>query len=1075
MFRRAKHGVWLFLCWFVLAGQVWAMPCDVDNDGDIDRDDLNLIQKAILARAPVSGPDDPRDPDRNGVINSIDGRLCALRCTRAQCGTVNQAPFANAGPDQSVKVGDLVRLTGAASSDPDGDPLRYTWTFNTRPLGSVASLLDAATVAPRFTADKPGNYLIHLVVSDGKLNSLLDTVSVSTENSRPIADAGPDQSVRVGTLVTLNGGRSTDVDGDPLTYTWQLASVPPGSGATLSHPDSVHPTLLIDRPGSYLIALTVSDGKLPSLPDTVSVTTENSPPVANAGPDQSIPLGAVVTLDGSRSSDVDGNPLTFRWSLLARPPGSAAVLSDPNSVRPSFPADLPGTYVAQLIVNDGTVDSAPASVTLTTANSAPTAHAGPDQSVPLGSLVTLDGSASRDPEGAGLTYTWSLIGKPPGSSAGLTASNTANPSFTADQPGSYIAQLIVSDGALTSAPDTVTLSTANSRPVADAGRSQNVAAGTPVTLDGSTSRDADGDPITFAWSLTTLPSGSRAVLSGADLVNPGFVPDLPGTYIAQLIVSDGRLDSLPVTVVISVTAANRKPIAVAEAIPTKTTVGSPVVLKGTGSSDPDGDPLTWFWSIALRPGGSSAGIASPVAPETSFVPDVPGIYTIQLVVRDGKVDSVPALVVVEAVAANHPPVITSTPVSSATAGQPYSYLVKATDPDVGDVLTWSLVTAPSGMSIDPASGLIGWTPSEGQVGSQAVSVRVTDRGGLPATQDFAILVAPPNHPPVITFAGFAPQWTKLAPGGTVPSPRAHSRSGYDVANDRLIVFGGIDVSAKLNEVWVLVNAKGVGGTPSWVQLTPSGTLPTPRSLGVAVYDPTANRLIIHGGCAGNCGPLLNDTWVLTNANGLGGTPEWIQLPSGVASTYQGAAYDAISNRLMVFGGLTGPSRGSETNAVRVLVDANGIGNPRWIDLAPPEPLPSPRSLNQDLGYDPITNRLIVFGGLSGGTAEFNDTWVLTNANGLGGTPVWQRLSPTGAVPSDRNSLPVSYDPNSNRLILFGGLNHFTDRGTYDDSWVLTHANGLGGAPEWVKLDTSGPLPAARRAYVSAYDPKTKDS
>ena len=112
MFRRAKHGVWLFLCWFVLAGQVWAMPCDVDNDGDIDRDDLNLIQKAILARAPVSGPDDPRDPDRNGVINSIDGRLCALRCTRAQCGTVNQAPFANAGPDQSVKVGDLVRLTG---------------------------------------------------------------------------------------------------------------------------------------------------------------------------------------------------------------------------------------------------------------------------------------------------------------------------------------------------------------------------------------------------------------------------------------------------------------------------------------------------------------------------------------------------------------------------------------------------------------------------------------------------------------------------------------------------------------------------------------------------------------------------------------------------------------------------------------------------------------------------------------------------------------------------------------------------------------------------------------------------
>ena len=61
--------------------RAWAIPCDVDQDGDIDLDDLNLIQKAILARAKVSGPDDPRDADGNGVINSIDGRLCALRCT----------------------------------------------------------------------------------------------------------------------------------------------------------------------------------------------------------------------------------------------------------------------------------------------------------------------------------------------------------------------------------------------------------------------------------------------------------------------------------------------------------------------------------------------------------------------------------------------------------------------------------------------------------------------------------------------------------------------------------------------------------------------------------------------------------------------------------------------------------------------------------------------------------------------------------------------------------------------------------------------------------------------------------
>jgi hypothetical protein len=360
MFRRTKRWLWLILCWFMLAGHVWAMPCDVDDDGDIDRDDLTLIQKAILARAAVSGPNDPRDPrdpDSNSRIDSIDGRLCALRCTRARCSTTNQPPFAHAGPDQSVRVGDLVALSGAASSDPDGDPLRYLWTFSNRPLGSLASLLDAATVAPHFIADKPGQYLIQLIVSDGKADSAPDTVTVSTENSRPIANAGPDQIVRVGTLVSLNGGGSTDVDGDALRYTWQLGSVPPGSSATLGNPDSVNPTLLIDRPGSYLIALTVSAGTLSSLPDTVFVSTENSPPVVNAGSNQAIPLGGSITLDGSRSSDVDGDPLSFRWSLLARPAGSQAALSDATAVSLRFLADYPGTYVAQLIVNDGSVDT----------------------------------------------------------------------------------------------------------------------------------------------------------------------------------------------------------------------------------------------------------------------------------------------------------------------------------------------------------------------------------------------------------------------------------------------------------------------------------------------------------------------------------------------------------------------------------------------------------------------------------------------------------------------------------------------------------------------------------------------
>src|SRR5438876_783436 len=120
---------------------------------------------------------------------------------------------------------------------------------------------------------------------------------------------------------------------------------------------------------------------------------------AVAGPDQTVSVQTTVTLDGTRSSDVDGDGLSLRWSLIARPPGSAATLSDAAATRPTFFADRAGTYAAQLVVSDGSLDSAPDEVIVSTINSAPVARAGPDQAVHPPSRVTLDGSASSDGDG----------------------------------------------------------------------------------------------------------------------------------------------------------------------------------------------------------------------------------------------------------------------------------------------------------------------------------------------------------------------------------------------------------------------------------------------------------------------------------------------------------------------------------------------------------------------------------------------------------------------------------------------------------------------------------------------------
>ena len=190
---------------------------------------------------------------------------------------------------------------------------------------------------------------------------------VTPVNVAPVANAGLAQSVLTGTLVTLDGSASSDANNDALTYSWSLRSKPAGSGAALLSATSVKPTFTADVAGSYVASLTVNDGKLSSTPATVSVTATiaNVAPVANAGAAQSVAAGALVTLDGSASSDANNDALTYSWSLTSKPAGSGAALLSPTSVKPTFTADVAGSYVASLTVNDGKISSTPATVSVT--------------------------------------------------------------------------------------------------------------------------------------------------------------------------------------------------------------------------------------------------------------------------------------------------------------------------------------------------------------------------------------------------------------------------------------------------------------------------------------------------------------------------------------------------------------------------------------------------------------------------------------------------------------------------------------------------------------------------------------
>ena len=466
---------------------------------------------------------------------------------------------------------------------------------------------------------------------------------VEVVNNAPTARTGSIQNVQVGTLVFLDGSASTDPENSTLTYKWTLTSKPTGSAADLAPSASPRPSFIADLEGVYSATLVVSDGKNSSTAASASVVASisNAAPVANAGTAQSVLVGATVRLDGSASSDANSDALKFKWSMVSRPTGSAAVLTNPSAPIATFTADVAGNYVASLVVNDGRVDSAISAVSVTasapTVNAVPLANAGLPQFVTVGTKVTLDGTSSTDANNDFLTYKWGIISAPTGSSASLSAATSAKATFTADIAGVYVASLTVNDGKADSSivVTTVTASAANSTPVAVVGANQSVALAALVTLDGSASKDADNDALTYQWSLVYKPTSSAAALSSETAAKPTFTADLAGVYVGALIVSDGKAKSSLATTTVT---ANTAPVANAGTTQT-VAVAAVVTLDGTASTDPNSDTLTYKWVMTTRPTGSNAALSSASASKPTFTADVAGIYVMTLVVNDGKVDS----------------------------------------------------------------------------------------------------------------------------------------------------------------------------------------------------------------------------------------------------------------------------------------------------------------------------------------------------------------------------------------------------------------------------------------------------
>ena len=330
---------------------------------------------------------------------------------------------------------------------------------------------------------------------------------------------------------------------------------------------------------------------------------------------------------------------------------------------------------------------------------------------------------------------------------------------------------------------------------------------------------------------------------------------------------------------------------------------------------------------------------------------------------------------------------------------------------------------------------------------------------------------------LVWIRALRPRWRQLYPSGALPSRRWQHRAIFDVAANEMVVYGGksneTGPDVNFNDVWILRHADNTGGSLAWVQTQPGGVAPLARHMHSAVYDPTSRAITIFGGHLDVVDQLGNDVWVLTSALGPG-TPTWTQLfPTGTAPSrreWHSAIYDPGSSRMVVFGGLTGSGDGN----VWILEHANGAGGtPAWLMITPPATGPSPR-YGHSAVYDPLSNRMIIFGGRKhAGGAFTSDVWLLSHANGLGGTPAWTQLTASGVPPAPRADHTAVYDPAENRMVIFAGWTLSGGDTYFNDAWVLTHANGIGGFPAWRALAPLTAPPEKRELHSAVYNPSSK--
>jgi hypothetical protein len=453
----------------------------------------------------------------------------------------NVAPVAKTSGDINLTLpANSATLSNAGSYDPDGKIASYKWWQVSGPsTAHIAEFTSASTAVNSLVA---GSYTFRLTITDDDGATASDDIIVNvnrSSNVAPVAKAGNDINILLpASSATLNNAGSYDPDGSIKSYKWWQVSGPSTAHISSISTPSTPISLLLS--GTYTFRLTVTDDDGATASDDVVVNVTSSVgiakgPVANAGKDESIPLGQATVLHGEYSVSEGSFIKSYVWTKISGP--SRFEILTPSSATTWIRNMEQGTYVYRLTVtdNNGSVDTDDVNIIVN--GTMPVANAGKDETIPVGQATVLRGDASYVPGGSIRSYAWTKVSGP--SSFEIMDPDGKNTWIRNMTAGVYVYRLTIKDQFGFEGVDdvTITVNGGNSI-VANAGKDETIPPGQATVLRGENSYVSGGSIRSYAWTKYAGPN--KFEIMSPDSKNSWVRYMDPGTYIFRLTITDNR-------------------------------------------------------------------------------------------------------------------------------------------------------------------------------------------------------------------------------------------------------------------------------------------------------------------------------------------------------------------------------------------------------------------------------------------------------------------------------------------------------------------------------------------------------